>query len=472
MARSTVSSTEKDKTIADEVTDEKEEALIENSDIKPVDPIAAAVDKLILRVTDIRFSVVTFISHAAKWQIDQLKKHSKEIKKFGKILDQEDPATEAYASKCLMIAFSNYERIEKSEIVQTLEIGHFLSLFSAYDAFTGDLLSAIYTKNPELFRGINRSMAISEMLNYGNMEDIKYIILQNEIESFRRKSYIEQFETLESRFKLTLRKFDNWPDFVECSQRRNLLTHCDGIISDQYLQLCNSEGCKLKEKVKVGDKLGLSPSYLINSCHLIIEIALKLAQTLWRDQFKDEIEKADEHLQVTQYDFLRLNNISLALMAGKFAVGLPRYSGETLKTIMFVNYIIAVKFSEDKDNVLNLLNSKDWSPLCNDFKLAEAVLRDDFTTAATIMIKIGTNGDFISEEGYHDWPLFRFFRETTEFSEAYKAVYGHAFVKELRKAASKTEDAAAEDIKKIEKELEDTSTNICSHEVQTGGSSP
>lgn len=226
----------------------------------PVDPIAAAIDKLILRVTDIWFSIFEFIPKAEKWQIDQLKKYSREIKKLLKNSDLNDDKTEAYAITKFIALDKSYKRIDKSEVVKVLEIGHFLSLFSAFDTFTGELIAAIYNKNPELYKGINRTLTVSEMLKYENIEDVKTIVLHSEIENFRRKSYVEQFESLETRFSLNLRKYNNWPKFVECSQRRNLLTHCDGIVSDQYLKLCKSEGCTLDPPLKQGDRLHLSPN--------------------------------------------------------------------------------------------------------------------------------------------------------------------------------------------------------------------
>lgn len=424
-----------------------------SDDKNKIDPIAEAIDKLILRASDICFSALTFIGSAEKWQIDQLKKHSKEINKYGDLLESEDDATRASALKHYFKAYSTFNRVKKSEVVRTLEIGHFLSLFSAFDAFTGDLLSAIYNKNQELFKGINRSLTVSEMLQYENIEDVKTIILQNEIETFRRKSYVEQFETLEARFSINLKKFPKWADFVECSQRRNLLTHCDGLISDQYIQVCTKEGCKFNPPVKPGERLGLSPTYLINSCNLIIEVALKLGQILWRDQFKNEIEQADDHLHVIQYDFLSRNYLDLALMAGEFAFNLPKHSGETIKTIMLINYIIACKFTNDSSKVNNLLDSKDWGPLCGDFKLAVAILKDDYKEAANIMTKIGPKGEYVGEQSYHEWPLLNQFRETKEFQDAYNDIYGYPFVKELKRSANKIKAESKKEIEKIEKEF-------------------
>src|SRR6266545_790017 len=149
---------------------ENRDASIEKE--KPADPIAAAIDKLILRATDIWFSIFEFIPKAEKWQIDQLKKYNKEIKKLLKDIYIDKDELEAYAITRFITLDQSYTRIEKSEVVRVLEVGHFLSLFSAFDAFTGELIAAVYNKNSELYKGINRTLTVADMLKYENIEDV------------------------------------------------------------------------------------------------------------------------------------------------------------------------------------------------------------------------------------------------------------------------------------------------------------
>ncbi len=234
-------------------------------------------------------------------------------------------------------------RIHESELLNILLTGHLLTIFSSFDGYIGDLLESIYCKKPDLFKQLNRSMTISEMLQYKDVEDIKDIVLKSEIESFRRKSYIEQFENLENRFGLNLRKFQNWPLFVECSQRRNLFTHCDGVVSEQYIAVCENGNCEYDKSVKIGEKIKLDTNYLLDSCDIVIEVGLKLGQTLWRKIFEDELEQTDSHLQKVQYDFLVKEEWGCAKIAGEFAISQRNHSTDVLKTIMAVNYIIALK---------------------------------------------------------------------------------------------------------------------------------
>jgi len=424
------------------------------SETIPVHPIALTIDTHILRICDLRANAFTLMKRAANSRIEELKKYIQIIKESYEILEDGVSSEKIIAINNVIDTHEKIDRIIKSELLNDLAVGHFLTLFATFDAFTGDLLTAVYARKPELFNSLDRSMSISEMLTYGNVDDIKKIILASEIEAFRRKSYLEQFQTLENRFDLNLRKFENWSKFVECGQRRNLFSHCDGRVSEQYISICNDNEFKIPEDTIVDSKLALSPKYLFDSCNLIIEVILKLGQTIWRKLLPQELEKADKQLISIQYDFLRQSDWRSAIMAGDYAISLPHYASAVNSIILLINLIIALKNSKRDEQVNKLLDSQDWSALCNDFRIAEKVLREDFDAALDIMEKIGMKGDFINEHAYHVWPLFREFRQTEQFLKGYKKVYGYDFATKLKEAAEESSTEAEAQIFRKKEDIE------------------
>ncbi len=72
------------------------------------------------------------------------------------------------------------------------------------------------------------------------------------------------------------------------------------------------------------------------------------------------------------------------------------------------------------------LDSFDWSGSGDDFKLAEAVLREQFDLAKEIMTRIGPKNPFLTEGAYNEWPLFREFRDTEQFCVGYEEVFGYS----------------------------------------------
>jgi hypothetical protein len=259
--------------------------------------------------------------------------------------------------------------------------------------------------------------------------------LQEEIEQFKRKSYVEQFEDLEKTFGLKLKEFERWPQFVECSQRRNILTHCDGVVSGQYLKICKENGYQFSSLIKVGDRLSVDIKYFFSSCKLLTEVAFKLCQTLWRKVLKDELSEADKCLNSTIYDMLLSKEWKQAQIFGEFAVKLPQFSSDVEKKIATMNYVMSIKFDGAKEKAKEILNATDWSASSYDFKIAKAILIDDFDGAAKLMITMGSKGELIDEYCYHMWPLFFEFRQSEQFIKAFKKIYKHPFIDELQKKA-------------------------------------
>ena len=300
---------------------------------------------------------------------------------------------------------------------------------------------------------MNKDVKISEILkNYQTLDELRESVLLEEIANFRRPSYILQYDDLEDRFakKSTLRKFDNWAKFIECSQRRHLLTHCDGQVSEQYLKICQEAGYKFEKPVKVGDKLGLGPEYFASSCELIMEVGLKLGHTLWRILFtakkelasKEELEDlkaADKHLRDVLYEFLQLERWEFAKTIGKFATEQKDHSSELDRQMAIINYSIALKFGGETDKMKKLLASIDWSASTLDLRLGYEVLLDNYAEAANIMRKIGKKSEMVTESVYYQWPLFKEFRNSTEFQESYEVIYGYPFSVELQRVAEQAE---------------------------------
>lgn len=370
---------------------------------------------------------------------------SETLKKNINILKSENALLKSIAIDNTLQAAKNLIRVMRARRTVTLSSGLFLSIFSAYDSFTGDLLTAIYNHRPELFNEMNRTVSVSEIMQKNSFNELRSAILQDEIETFRRKSYVEQFEDLEAKFKMPLKSFERWPHFVECGQRRNLITHCNGIVSDQYLKICRKEGFTSQKPLSIGDVLTLSVEYLSQTCKIIMEVGVKLGQTIWRKVIPNDLPKADEHLSDVIYNFLLLENWEMAQVFGDFALNQKRVSSDLIRKMMIINYAIALKFDKKPKELLKLLASIDWSASINEFRLAEAVLLERFEDAVAFMQRIDQKGDLLGEGSYHIWPLFRDFRTKEIFLEAYEKIYGHPFILELQKNVSLVQATSEED---------------------------
>jgi len=297
-------------------------------------------------------------------------------------------------------------------------------LVSLFDAYVGCLIRTIFCIKPEILNASEKAMTYGDLLQYPSIDDAKEYIIEKEIEDVLRRSHEDQFRWLENKLKINLNKeLPSWPDFIEITERRNLFVHVDGNVSSQYINVCKKHSVKFEKDYKVGESLTVSKDYLKKSYNVLLEIGVKLGHVLWRKLKEDEIKIADSNMNLVCYELLVNNKYDLALELLKFATEIiKKHSSEEMRLTLIVNKAQAYKWLGDNEAVNNIVTSIDWSAYSDLFKLAYNVLIDNYSMASEIMLKIG-NSKEISKLDYKEWPLFKEFRKTKEFMDAYEKIF-------------------------------------------------
>lgn len=408
---------------------------------KKMNPIAVAITTFLHTIRDAEEAIKFYVPIAAQIHNKRIYEVEKKFKNAKKLSEKEDLQSQVLGVKSFLDINRKFERIKNSNVPEAIEKALFLNLFSSFDAFVGDLISCLFNSNPELYKGLGKQISVSDVLSFDDFGELKEKVLTDEIETIRRKSYVEQFAELEKFFSIPLVKFKNWSSFIELSQRRNLMMHCNGIVSEQYLKICKKEGYVFKSKVSLGEELLLGSDYMQHAFDLMAEVTTKLGQTLWRKAQPTELAMADEQLSSIIYDYLHEKEYNKAICLGEFSMSLPKISSDLSSKINIINLVIAYKMSDEDGKAQKVLESIDWSASINDFKLANAVLSNNFDEAKEFMIKIKGDGEMIIESSYHNFPLFFEFRESKQFLAGYEEVFGYSFVSELiRKSEDKELD--------------------------------
>ncbi len=71
-----------------------------------------------------------------------------------------------------------------------------------------------------------------------------------------------------------------------------------------------------------------------------------------------------------------------------------------------------------------ILDAEDWTATDPKFRLAYAVLCDDFENAIEIVRQLGKSKDQeMDEHSYRDWPLFREFRKHPDFVSLFEEIF-------------------------------------------------
>jgi len=331
-------------------------------------------------------------------------------------------------------------KIEESKIFESLENNAsisalagkiipeslFVSLISQYDAFVNRLLRAVFEIKPELLNGSERNLTFSQLVELKSLEEAREFIIDKEIDTVLRKSHSEQFDYLEKLLCIKLReKLPIWQTFIEITERRNLLVHCDGTVSNQYIKNCSENKCVI-EGCKVGSKLVVTNEYFDIAYKCLYEISVKLTHTLWRKLIKEDLEEADSELNNICYNLINSKAYGLADILLSFGREQKDHFNESVKNIFVVNAALSKYLQNKKEDSKLILEKKDWSASSIEFKLAYEVLSDNYENAYLIMNKIGNKGD-VNKSAYKEWPLFSKLRKESKFKETYMAIFAEEY---------------------------------------------
>lgn len=396
-----------------------------------VESISKVTADYLASLRDIAETTQVVMPHLIGWLKDQRREATEKVEKAGAV-GKPSPGGINFRSAHDAVEFATAQRelrkLHKNKSADLMARALFVQVFCEYDAFIGRMLTTVFLSKPDLMRSITREISLADLLAVNDIDTICQGILEKEVETFRRDSYIEQFAKLEARFDITLKKFPEWPEFVELSQRRNALVHNDGIVSEQYLAVCGKEGVAL-DHVTLGSRRTVGAEDMRRVIRVMSKIGYMLCHTLWSKLFPDQIEDVHTSLVMTLYAFLEDRRWRVASDVGQFALTQPmlRKMSDMNRRVLTINTAIALKFSAEEVAAQTLLDSCDWSAAMPEFRLAVAVLKDNFSEAVEIMKKIGPEGDLLDQTAYHEWPLFHKFREREDFYSVYEEIYGKPY---------------------------------------------
>ena len=323
--------------------------------------------------------------------------------------------------------FKKFELLERNASTSSLapkiiSESLFVSLISQYDAFLSRILRIIFEIKPEILSGSDKNLTFSQLTEFKTIEKAKEHIAEKEVEAVLRKSHSEHFDYLENKLGMKLRENQSlWRKFIEITERRNLFVHCDGVVSNQYLQKCSIEGCEIND-YKLGDKLDVKIEYFSKAHKCLYELSVTLTHTIWRKMLKEDLSNADKELNNICFDLISAKSFELADTLLSFACNQKKHADDFYKNILIINHALSKYLQNKNEDVKMILSSKDWSACSDKFKLAYEILMNDYKKAYVIMKRIGRNGD-IEDSEYKGWPLFIKIREEKEFKDIYKEIF-------------------------------------------------
>lgn len=158
-----------------------------------------------------------------------------------------------------------------------------------FDAALSDIIKAYLVLNPQRYQNSEKTYAASQLIKIGSLDNLIGVMASEEVDSLMRGSHSDQVKFIDKNFSLTIKNdFKKWGQFIEIFERRNIITHANGIVNDIYISNCKSVG--LEKMPKIGDQVRLTKAYLIYSINILHEMILRILFELWNKKSRDKKE--------------------------------------------------------------------------------------------------------------------------------------------------------------------------------------
>lgn len=307
------------------------------------------------------------------------------------------------------------------EGIDTLPKLFLIGIVTAYDTFMSSLIRIVMLSKPEILSSSEKNISFSDLVSLGSIEMARERIIDKEIDIIMRSSHSDQIEWLEKKLGIDLRTNDTWPKFAEICERRNLLTHTDGRVSQQYMQVCKKHKSDVNN-IKVGDVLTVSFKYYNSSVRSTLEYGLKVLQIVWRKINPEDLGVASKELNRIGYDLIEKRNYKLAASMYEFALKtMKKHGNEAQRLMMVINYANAHRMDDNMKKALEIINGEDWSASAPEYKICVAAIKNDIESVLNIM---PLSKDSVSPKSFREWPVFNTMRENPKFISAFESLYG------------------------------------------------
>ncbi len=316
----------------------KENSVINEDALSPSEnknPIEETIENFVDSIEGFR-ACAPFIEQMLSLLINQHKEDFEEKRdKFGEIIDEKEGKQKiSFPAEKAPEAFEIHDKLEKAIAAsKALPNMFLLALVSQYDAFIANLLKALFLRRPELIFTSEKQVSFSDISGFNSINEIKNSIIEKEVENIIRQSHAKQFDIMEKSFKIELRSgLDIWPNFIEITERRNLLAHTNGVVSRQYISICENHGVAAEKIPNMGEPLSFTPEYFNDAYNVLYEISLKLGHVLWRKVLPEDIELSDQHYNLKCVELIKAENYDIAVRMLDFICDVvKKHSSENLR---------------------------------------------------------------------------------------------------------------------------------------------
>lgn len=218
--------------------DQKLEASSEDAPSSHGEQFSRAIDSLLTNVRGIIFAhdaiqptLAPHFEEVVKSFMNFLRRHGLEPQK-----DESGYRIEIRLSRAQELQLIAQEINSLSHQVSTVAAGYLavrrallLALVSHWDVFISDILKAIFTLRPGIIAASEQTLTLTDLSQFSSLEEARDHIVDAEVEKVLRNPHAWHFAYIEKQLSMTAKpRPDLWCQFLEMTERRNLIAHTGG----------------------------------------------------------------------------------------------------------------------------------------------------------------------------------------------------------------------------------------------------
>ncbi len=404
----------------------------DNEKTEAADPFYQSIEILVLAANSLYDGIPLSMATLTKAHIRSRKAVQEFIKPYIPQVEDGQQKPSSFDLNLPNVKVVKFRRLRQqmkrsSHAIRAISESFLVALVTQYDTFIGALARSVLEARPETLNASDKVLTFRDLKTFSSVEDARSFLIEKEVDELLRGSHVTQLDWFEKRLpkgkeKLSAR-LGPWPEFIEVSERRNVIIHSDSVVSKQYVQECEKAGLKQEQVPTLGTSLGVTPSYYAHAYEVVIEVALRLGFIMWINTDKQEGDLCVKRLIDLSLDFLSEEHSNLASRLFEFGSDLAEQFGdESTKKTMAINLCQAYKWQGDEQKMRATLAKHDFSGSDNTFHLGVAVLEGDWVQTEHYMRRIAKLDD-LHPNAYREWPLFRGLRKEERFLKLFEELY-------------------------------------------------
>ncbi len=329
---------------------------------------------------------------------------------------------------------------EFDQSIDVLPSAILLSLIATFDSFISEIIELQLRKYPDRFRSSDKTIALKDLLSMSSFEEAIDHVIGDEVDRVMASSHSDQVEYIEKKFNVSVRKgYENWSQFAEIFERRNLAAHGNLKVNTRYLRNCIANGHKV-EGIKQGDILRLNNKYLNRSIDCLTEFGLLLIFVIWKKNHEDRLEAIYSKYNDLAYNLIRRKRFTAASRLLNFFLfqQTEKKIGERTRRMMTINLANCLKNLKKWKEGKEILENVDWSATGNTFRICIAALNEDFDLVAKLLPAVAASEE-ISKSEFRDWPVFEWVRGNEQIGHKFLEVFGEPILIAVEEKLQKME---------------------------------